>query len=345
MDPPVRVPRPCIGVTERHLVAFAYKIDRLIERKKVAASEERAEGRGNMPTVLVVDDSAVDRKLAGALLEKSPGLEVLYADNGDVALEMIQATPPNAVLTDLVMPSFDGLDLVANIITNHPQVPVVLMTGEGNEAVAVKALQAGAASYVPKTSLGDLLVETVEHVLDVAREEQSHMRLMTCMRRYDCSFALDNDFTMIPPLVNFLHRSVRSVGVCREQTGIRVSIALEEALNNALFHGNLELSSDLREQERAVYLAEVESRRNSQPYRDRKIYVDAVVTTEEAKFVIRDEGPGFDPTTLPDPTDPANLEKPSGRGLLLIQTFMDEAAYNAQGNELTMIKRPEPMDE
>ena len=311
----------------------------------MADSEKRAEGRGNMPTVLVVDDSAVDRKLAGALLEKSPGIEVLYADNGNEALEMLKGTPPNAVLTDLVMPSFDGLDLVANIISNHPLVPVILMTGEGNEAVAVKALQAGAASYVPKTSLGDLLVETVEHVLEVSREEQSHMRLMTCMQRYDCSFKLDNDFAMIPPLVNFLHRSVRSVGVCREQTGVRVSVALEEALNNALFHGNLELSSELREQERSVYMAEVEARRTSEPYRDRKIYVDAVVTTEQARFVIRDEGPGFDPTTLPDPTDPANLEKPSGRGLLLIQTFMDETTYNATGNELTMIKRPGPSDE
>ncbi|MAR13997.1 MAG: hypothetical protein CL681_28980 [Blastopirellula sp.] len=295
-----------------------------------------------MPTVLVVDDSAVDRKLAGALLERSPNIQVIYAENGSVALEMIQAAPPNAVLTDLVMPTFDGLDLVANIITNHPHIPVILMTGEGNEGVAVKALQAGAASYVPKTSLGDLLVETVEHVLEVAREEQSHMRLMTCMQRYDCSFTLDNDFAMIPPLVNFLHRSVRSVGVCREQTGIRVSVALEEALNNALFHGNLELSSELREEERSVYMAEVESRRTSKPYCDRKIYVDAIVTTEQAKFVIRDEGPGFDPSTLPDPTDPANLEKPSGRGLLLIQTFMDETSYNATGNEVTMIKKPEP---
>ena len=55
-----------------------------------------------MSQVLVVDDSAVDRKLAGALLEKSPEIEVRYADSGAAALEMIKADPPNAVLTDLV---------------------------------------------------------------------------------------------------------------------------------------------------------------------------------------------------------------------------------------------------
>ncbi len=55
-------------------------------------------------------------------------------------------------------------------------------------------------------------------------------------------------------------------------------------------------------------------------------------------FVVRDEGQGFDPALLPDPTDPVNLERVSGRGLLLIQTFMDRVEHNARGNEITMVK-------
>ena len=57
------------------------------------------------------------------------------------------------------------------------------------------------------------------------------------------------------------------------------------------------------------------------------------------EIVVRDEGPGFQQKELPDPTDPANLDKLSGRGLLLIQTFMDEIRFNDQGNEITLIKR------
>ena len=56
-------------------------------------------------------------------------------------------------------------------------------------------------------------------------------------------------------------------------------------------------------------------------------------------YVITDEGPGFDPSSLPDPTDLENLEKASGRGLLLIRTFMDEVQHNDRGNELTMVFR------
>ncbi len=67
------------------------------------------------------------------------------------------------------------------------------------------------------------------------------------------------------------------------------------------------------------------------------------VAAEESRtgvtYAIRDEGPGFDPSTLPDPTDPANLERVSGRGLLLIHAFMDEVRHNPTGNEITMVKR------
>ena len=63
------------------------------------------------------------------------------------------------------------------------------------------------------------------------------------------------------------------------------------------------------------------------------------------EFVIRDEGPGFDLSGLPDPTDPENLAKVSGRGLLLINAFMDEVRHNDQGNEITMVKKKRETDD
>jgi len=56
---------------------------------------------------------------------------------------------------------------------------------------------------------------------------------------------------------------------------------------------------------------------------------------------VRDEGPGFDPASLPDPTDPANLDRPCGRGMLLMRTFMDNVIYNDRGNEVTLFKERE----
>ena len=65
------------------------------------------------------------------------------------------------------------------------------------------------------------------------------------------------------------------------------------------------------------------------------------MTPKEARFTIEDEGDGLDVGSVPDPRDPANLFKPSGRGVLLIFNIMDEASYNERGNRLTMVKRAE----
>ena len=67
----------------------------------------------------------------------------------------------------------------------------------------------------------------------------------------------------------------------------------------------------------------------------------ADLSAKEARFSVEDEGEGFKLSDIPDPLDPANLFKTSGRGVLLIYNIMDEVAYNDRGNRLTMVKRPD----
>src|SRR5262245_20006909 len=94
-------------------------------------------------TVLVVDDSPVDLRLAGGILEKSSEFRAMYAGNGTEALTAMERQLPGMVLTDLQMPEMDGLELVEAIRTRYPLVPVILMTAHGSEAIAIKALQRG----------------------------------------------------------------------------------------------------------------------------------------------------------------------------------------------------------
>jgi anti-sigma regulatory factor (Ser/Thr protein kinase) len=60
---------------------------------------------------------------------------------------------------------------------------------------------------------------------------------------------------------------------------------------------------------------------------------------ERLTYVIRDEGPGFDPSLLPDPTQPENMTRVSGRGVMLIRTFMDDVSYSSRGTQITMTKK------
>src|SRR5688500_12926521 len=102
-----------------------------------------------MTTILVVDDCLTDRRRAGGLLSRA-GFDITYAANGIEAVERISEQRPDAVVTDLQMPGMDGLALVTAVARDQPFVPLVVVTSQGSEAAAVQALQAGAASYVPK---------------------------------------------------------------------------------------------------------------------------------------------------------------------------------------------------
>jgi CheY-like chemotaxis protein len=281
----------------------------------------------------------VDRKLAGGLLQKHADWEVHYANDGSQALNEIELHLPDLVLTDLQMPQMNGLELVTKIREEYPMLPVILMTAKGSEEIAVEALQRGAAYYVPKKMLNQELKEVVERTLITAKESRSQSRLMRRMTKNETSFELENDLSLIPSVVGYLQDIVTQMRTCEETDRLRVGVALEEALLNAYYHGNLEVSSELREVDHSAYYNLAQERTQQDPYRDRRIRVEASVTPTESRYIIRDEGPGFNPSDLPDPTDPANIERPCGRGLLLMQTFMDQVDYNATGNEVTMIKR------
>jgi CheY-like chemotaxis protein/anti-sigma regulatory factor (Ser/Thr protein kinase) len=295
------------------------------------------------PTVLVVDDSLVDRHKAAGIIAQSLGWRVAQAADGRAALEAVAGEVPSVVLTDLQMPEVDGLALVEALRASHPFLPVVVMTAYGSEEIAVEAIRKGAASYVPKRNLGLGLAETLAQVVAAAdRGRQQHNLLRECLREAEAYYVLANDPTLIRAMVARLQDDLAAVGLAGDRR-VHVGIALEEALTNALYHGNLEVSSALREGEDAgAYRRTADERRRQPPYRDRRIHVRARLSPAEGVIGVRDEGPGFDPSTLPDPTDPENIVKASGRGLLLIRTFMDEVTFNPTGNEITLRLRRAP---
>ena len=289
-------------------------------------------------TVLIVDDSPMDRHLAGALVQKMDGWNAAFAGDGIEALGLIERQRPDVVLTDMLMPEMDGLQLVQAVHAKYPLVPVILMTAHGSEDLAIRALQSGAASYVPKKSLARDLAETLEQILNAARAKSGQRRVLDSLTQLELNFVIDNDTSLIPALVGHLEGDLERMRLAEPSGLILLGVALHEALTNAILHGNLEVQSELRETDEKQYHRLAQERRTQGPYRDRRVFLTATLTRHEATFVVRDEGQGFDPALLPDPTDPANLGKVSGRGLLLIQTFMDRVEHNERGNQITMIK-------
>jgi CheY-like chemotaxis protein len=295
-----------------------------------------------MTHILVVDDSEIDRRLAGKLLERNGRFHVEFASNGVEALEHLEERTPLAVVTDLLMPEMDGLELVEEMYRRFANIPVLLITGHGSEEVALKALVAGAADFVPKTKLASDLQRAVEGVLSVSGGRGKD-RIAPFLREYEVKYELENDVALIPPLVAELQEAAADLGVIDKPDRVRLAKAIGAAVENAMLHGNLELTTA---EVTAAWSGRGEQgdvigqRRASEPYRQRHAYVNAQVTRDQARITIRDEGPGFDVNQVSGPeSSPEQLISGEGRGLVLIRTFMDEVQFNHAGNEITLVKR------
>jgi DNA-binding response OmpR family regulator len=291
----------------------------------------------NVPTILIVDDDPASRDLASLQLQSIDEIRVLHADHAQAALKVLSQDPPDLVVTDLMLPDASGIDLIREVREQFPTLPIILMTAYGNENVVVDALRAGASSYVSKRTLRENLVNTVRQVLEVAHAERQKLRLMGHLIHQELHFELENDPELIPPLIALLldgRQDIPQIHLNRTQ----LAVALQEALHNALYHGNLEISSKICEQGIEKFYEAAADRRDIEPYVNRRIHVHVKQTPDQWQFTIRDEGPGFDPSSVPDPTLPENMECVSGRGMLLMHSFMDQILYNETGNQVTLVK-------
>ena len=299
-----------------------------------------------MTTILVVDDSPVDSALVREILSKKPGWTIQTVGSGREALAKMDPVAPDIVVTDMRMPEMNGLELVGAIRQRHPGLPVILMTAYGSESLAIEALDKGAASYVPKSQLAAKLLNTVEKVVALARADRGYEELISCLARTEATFLLKNDAALIDPLVELVQQMIVGVDFCDYTGRLQIGMALKEALANALFHGSLELSTQQMQEaldkvRRGEQVSVVRDPRLELPYRDRRIFVNVLLSPDEVRFTVRDDGPGFDVTVVPKSKDPQALEAGRGRGLTIIRNLMDEVSFNDTGNEITMVKRRE----
>ena len=163
--------------------------------------------------------------------------------------------------------------------------------------------------------------------------------VMTALLSTESTWKIPNDHGLAGRVIAQLEDQLRALEY-DDATGIlRITMALKEAVTNAIDHGNLELDSVLRDDDISRFWDLGKKRKQQFPWKDRQVTLHMSATPEEVRYTIKDEGPGFDPSQLSDPTDPENLLKAHGRGLMLIRTFMDAVTHNETGNEITLVKR------
>ena len=132
----------------------------------------------------------------------------------------------------------------------------------------------------------------------------------------DLVLELPTDIGSIEQAVEYVMESCSTCSDQARRLNLNFRVGLTEALSNAMLYGNSHDPS-------------------------KRVLVEIALQAGRLEARVTDQGPGFDPSTVPDPTSPENITKPCGRGLFLMRKLLDEVSFNDQGNQVTLVIRLE----
>ena len=266
------------------------------------------------------------------------GHKVFCTNDGEEALKIFKKEEINGIFCVLTLPKIGGLELLNEVQSNNSECPFVMICPHEDYENALNALQLGACDFLIKTINSLDLQRTYERVITLSEgfifSEHSKSYLLQETRTVE----IGNDFEEVNGIVAFISQDLPNYGILKKEKLFRINLLLKEAIENAIFHGNLGMDSNMRRENQKLFFKTALQKRDIEPYRDRKVSINYEISTNSAKYVVRDEGKGFPHNELLDPVDPDNLLQIEGRGLLIIMNFMDEVFWNDRGNEITMVR-------
>jgi serine/threonine-protein kinase RsbW len=260
--------------------------------------------------ILIIDDHD---DLATSLEEvfTATGHVVHIVEKREDALAIDDIERYDLVITDLdVAPARDA-DVANGNGRSKVCLPENIIAGVGEH---VKAFKLCAANFRRDDFDEEELKGFVATVLDYKIRFVDKKDIVQDLHE-NIQFELPSAISTMHIVLEYLMKRVEKLGVIKPEKS-NLFVALDEAFVNAVKHGNKFDAQKL-------------------------VRITAEVSSKEARFTVEDEGEGFDVNSIPDPLDPENLFKTSGRGVLFIYNIMDEVKYNERGNRLTMVKKSE----
>jgi serine/threonine-protein kinase RsbW len=259
--------------------------------------------------ILIVDNNDELRLLLEKVLGQL-GHEVVVTGERKQALRRDDLDSFDLIISDLSEAEVNGQP-ISELHRKHLVTP---LSTHGASPEIIKAFKMGAANYLRSPYDRDEMREIVEQTLAYKLRYVDDPNVLSHVHE-KIEFELPSDLALMNGVLEYLQERVSKLGLIKPERS-NLFVALDEAFVNAVKHGNKNDPNKL-------------------------VRITAELTPQEASFTVEDEGEGFDINQIPDPCDPANLFRTSGRGVLLIYNIMDEVEYNAQGNRVKMVKRPE----
>jgi len=283
-----------------------------------------------------VDDQEALRTLLARLLERE-GFDPLQAEDGTKAVELYKTESPLVVVSDIMMPKMDGLTLLTEIRRIDRNATVILMTGQGNEDVLLKALRGGATNFFKKPFAVRELIEEIRKVVEFRLEAARSSLFSPLLVEETKTFVMPRADSPFFPIINQI--TLQLPCILPTEDILNLKIGIEEVITNAIEHGNLGISFE--EKSKAIQegrLADLIAQKGRESdAAGRSVRISSRLSPERFELSVRDDGGGFDWRNLPA-VEPENLLAFNGRGLFLTKIYFDGVAFNDAGNEVTLTK-------
>ncbi len=272
-----------------------------------------------MGTALIVEDHPEQAELVARIL-RTRNYDSIVAEDGETGLRIARERVPDVVLLDLMLPDINGFDVCRRLRTDRATmvIPVVMLTALNDVQHRVHGFRVGANAYVTKPYGVDDLFQAI-----TAARDWRHSIEQRAIQG-EIHLELNSEINFLKDLNDFLMMICQATPLAHDQI-VQLRQAVMEMAHNAMEWGNRHQS-------------------------DRLVNITYRVHDDRLEIVVRDQGPGFDRSTLPhaavagDPFTHMDVReklglRAGGFGLLICEGMVDEMRYNDIGNEVTLIKR------
>jgi DNA-binding response OmpR family regulator len=293
----------------------------------------------NAAKILVVDDEEVIRYTLQKKLSRL-GYKVISIEKAEDVLYLIKnGEKIDLIITDIKLRKMDGIELLRRIHGSDEPIPVLIITGHGNVEDAIRALRYGASDFIRKPFDINDVASSVRAILNRKHEKQIAESFAGYLVDEKAAYTIPVDESLTNAISYHLTKNLVPSGLCNNTSAENISLALREAISNAMYHGCLEIPSSIRDEDGVKgFNEEIARRKSDKRFSERSVTISYELNRDFVEYIIEDDGPGFDYNSLPDPRDPYNFFKNSGRGLLIIRIHMDEVSWNEKGNRLRLRK-------
>jgi CheY-like chemotaxis protein/anti-sigma regulatory factor (Ser/Thr protein kinase) len=274
--------------------------------------------------ILIADDEPHIRKVITDVLRKEGSYRVEAAEDGAAALAFLEAEgfDWDLVITDMMMPQMNGYELIRTLHERAPRIATVVLTAHKDDENVLQCLEAGACDYLLKPISVSRMLQTVRHALERQERFQSDEDGMQVQQQAAgwVEITAPSDFEYVERFRRFTSLLGDAPLSQEEKEDLRV--AIDELGQNAIEWGNRQ-------------------------DRNKRIHLSYCIFHDRIVFKVEDEGEGFDPGSLNDPSvDPLQHildrmqagKRAGGYGVFITRKLMDDIVYNEKGNVAILTK-------